>query len=77
MEQHNTQSKSSINHHGQWSHLVGKHVDHVEAIIHKESPELQIYKLRDGSPVTMDFRTDRIRIFIDENGNVTKAPIIG
>ena len=30
-----------------------------------------------GAPVTMDFRTDRIRVFVDEDGKVARAPRIG
>lgn len=30
----------------------------------------------DGSPVTLDYRTDRVRVFVDKNGIVTETPVI-
>jgi hypothetical protein len=29
-----------------------------------------------GSPVTMDFRTDRVRVFVNNKGIVTQVPTI-
>jgi hypothetical protein len=32
--------------------------------------------VRQDSPVTMDFRTDRVRVFVNEKGIVTRIPEI-
>ncbi|ESN93028.1 hypothetical protein HELRODRAFT_165184 [Helobdella robusta] len=47
-----------------------------KAFILSEFPHLKIYILRDGSPVTMDYRFDRVRIFVDEQGVVVRTPHI-
>ena len=33
--------------------------------------------MSDGSPVTMDYRPDRVRIFVDGNGIVVSVPRAG
>jgi hypothetical protein len=33
--------------------------------------------IKDGSPMTMDMRSDRVRVMVDENGKVARAPRIG
>lgn len=33
--------------------------------------------LKEGSPATLDYRTDRVRVFVDDAGLVTMAPVIG
>lgn len=38
---------------------------------------LQIQVLQQGSPATMDFRTDRVRIIVDSEGRVVGAPMTG
>ena len=34
----------------------------------------RIYIISSGTPVTEDFRTDRVRIYVDEDGIVTTIP---
>jgi hypothetical protein len=36
---------------------------------------LQVVK--EGSPMTMDVRHDRVRVMVDHSGKVTRAPRIG
>ena len=58
--------------------LNGKSVEIAKATIAKIYPKFNIQVLKKGSMVTMDYRTDRIRIFVDPNsGLVDGIPKIG
>jgi len=60
-----------------WPEHVGKVGTEVQAAIKKEHPELNVVLQPELSPCTMDFRTDRVRVFINAEGKVTSAPNIG
>jgi hypothetical protein len=60
-----------------WPHLAGRHVDEVEKAIKSERPDLKVYKVPHDAMVTMDFRTDRVRLFVDGEGKVSKTPRVG
>ena len=61
-----------------WPQLVGMPGEQAKAIIIKENPSLtRVDILPDGSMVTMDYREDRVRIFVDEAGNVVGTPSVG
>jgi len=58
--------------------LNGKSVDVAKATIAKIYPKFTIQVLKKGSMVTMDYRSDRIRIFVNPNsGLVDGIPKIG
>jgi hypothetical protein len=61
----------------EWPAAVGRDADEVVASIKSEHPTLNVVKLKEGSPVTMDFRTDRVRVFYDAEGNVVGQPKVG
>jgi len=61
----------------QWPELVGKTGDDALAAIKKERPELTVQVCQMNAPCTMDYRTDRVRIFVDNNGKVTNPPQTG
>jgi len=48
-----------------WPELEGKNVDEAVKSISEENPELRIFKLEKGSFVTMDYSSDRVRVFYD------------
>ncbi|KAM0829717.1 hypothetical protein ACQ4PT_066704 [Festuca glaucescens] len=48
-----------------WPELVGKSVEEATKVILKDKPEAQIVVVPAGSPVTMDYRIDRVRLFVD------------
>ncbi|XP_033743532.1 subtilisin inhibitor CLSI-I-like [Pecten maximus] len=60
-----------------WPDCVGKTWQEAEAIIRKEYPNISVQVLPDGSMVTMDYRTERVRIFTDETGKIVRVPMIG
>lgn len=62
----------------EWPELVGKDGQEAAKIIKEENPCLkEVIVLPDGSQVTQDYRTDRVRIFVDCNDKVVRTPVIG
>lgn len=45
--------------------------------IEKEYPSLLVQIVPEDSMVTMDYREDRVRIFVDTDGKVARVPILG
>jgi hypothetical protein len=57
--------------------LVGMDGEEAKATIEERYPgQFDIYVLHENSPVTMDLRYNRIRIFVDDDGIVAIAPMI-
>jgi Potato inhibitor I family len=57
--------------------LVGLTGEQAKADLTAKYPALKVYVLREGSIVTMDYRMDRVRIFVDEDGVVSRPPKLG
>jgi hypothetical protein len=57
-----------------WPELVGKCVKEAKEVILMDKPDAKIVVVPAGSPVTMDYRTDRVRLFVD---TVVEVPRIG
>jgi hypothetical protein len=36
-----------------------------------------VVAINENSPVTMDYRTDRVRVFVNDKGIVTRVPTTG
>ena len=60
----------------QWPELVGTNGQEAVNIIKKDTGFSQVMTIRAGSMVTMDYRTDRVRVYVDKRGFVTKTPTI-
>lgn len=60
--------------HRTWPELVGKTVDEATAVIRSVNPDYDVVPTPENSPITMDYRIERVRVFHDSNGIVTKAP---
>lgn len=72
IENFQNDSKSS------WPELVGRNVDEAIEVIKQENSQLNVIKVKSGSPVTRDFRLDRVRVFYNEIDNtVCVAPNCG
>lgn len=72
------QGSDSVKMENEWPTAVGKDVLTVVQEIKAANPALQVVKVEEGSPVTMDFRTDRVRVFYDAGSNtVVGTPKIG
>ncbi|PIM98146.1 hypothetical protein CDL12_10272 [Handroanthus impetiginosus] len=61
-----------------WPKVVGLTTEEAERKIKEEMPDgTSIQIVSPDSFLTMDYRTDRVRIFIDSSGKVSKPPKIG
>lgn len=63
----------------EWPELVGKTGEEAkEVIIATGGPGIKSVDIIPAdSMVTSDFRTDRVRIFVDTSGKVARAPRVG
>ncbi|XP_062179291.1 subtilisin-chymotrypsin inhibitor-2B-like [Phragmites australis] len=57
-----------------WPEVVGLSVEEAKKVILKDKPDADIVVLPAGSAVTMDFRPNRVRIFVD---TVAETPHVG
>jgi hypothetical protein len=57
-----------------WPEVVGLSVEEAKKVILKDKPDADIVVLPTGSPVTMDYRPNRVRIFVD---TVAQTPYVG
>lgn len=60
-----------------WPDLVGLTGEEAKKRILSQQPELKVHILEPGSCYTADFRKDRVRIHVDEQGKVQNPPRIG
>ena len=56
-----------------WPELVGVLA---AMVITHERPDVAVELLPPGSPVTPDYNTKRVRVYIDNNGIVAKVPVM-
>lgn len=57
-----------------WPEVVGQSVEEAKKIILKDKPDADIIVLPVGTPVTKDFRPNRVRVFVD---TVAETPHVG
>ncbi|XP_057459141.1 subtilisin inhibitor CLSI-I-like [Lotus japonicus] len=60
-----------------WPELVGVTTEEAERKIKEEMSGVEIQVVPPGSFVTADFKTQRVRLYVDESGMVTRTPGIG
>lgn len=60
-----------------WPELLGVTAEEAERKIKEEKPEVKIHTIPPNSMVTMDYRLDRVRLFVDESGKVAQEPRLG
>ncbi|CAF0959963.1 unnamed protein product [Adineta steineri] len=58
-----------------WPEFVGKDANEVESQLKAEGFDVEIKE--DGSPCTRDYRLDRVRLFVDDNNKIVRAPTNG
>jgi len=61
----------------EWPELEGKSGKEAERVIAEQEPSLTIQLVPMDAMVTMDYRTDRVRVRVDEKGTVTSTPRVG
>uniref|UniRef100_A0A3B5YRR0 Chymotrypsin inhibitor-2 n=1 Tax=Triticum aestivum TaxID=4565 RepID=A0A3B5YRR0_WHEAT len=67
-------------HHNQkteWPELVGKSVEEAKKVILQDKSEAQIVVLPVGTIVTMEYRIDRVRLFVDSLDKIAQVPRVG
>lgn len=57
--------------------LIGMTGEDAKEEIKNVDPSLEVQVLPEDSMVTMDYRTDRVRIFVDSDGKVVRQPNAG
>ncbi|CAD6273292.1 unnamed protein product [Miscanthus lutarioriparius] len=57
-----------------WPEVVGLSVEEAKKVILKDKPDADIVVLPTGSPVTLEYRPNRVRIFVD---TVAQTPHVG
>jgi hypothetical protein len=62
---------------GEWPELVGKTGEEAKAQVLKDRPDVTVQIQNELSPCTMDFRQDRVRVFINKEGKVAGPPRTG
>uniref|UniRef100_A0A7S2R9S2 Subtilisin inhibitor domain-containing protein n=1 Tax=Rhizochromulina marina TaxID=1034831 RepID=A0A7S2R9S2_9STRA len=60
-----------------WKHFVGLPAEEVKAKIMAEDGSLHVQIVQENSPVTMDYRLDRVRLVVDKNGLLSRPPKTG
>ncbi|CAF1062802.1 unnamed protein product [Adineta ricciae] len=61
----------------QWPELVGQKGEHAVKVIKKETGLTNVVTILEGSPVTLDYSTSRVRVIVNNKGIVTHTPIVG
>lgn len=56
---------------------MGALADDAAAIIEKENTLVNVIIVKVGMPVTMDYRCNRVRLWVDEHDIVVEVPRIG
>lgn len=59
---------------GPWPTCVGMEGTQCKELILAAAPEVEVQIVPDDAFMTMDFRTDRVRIMVNEKGFVTQIP---
>lgn len=60
-----------------WPELVGKNGEEAKAIIEKQLPAATVQVVPNTGMMTMDYRIDRVRVFVDDKGIIAREPRIG
>ncbi|XP_056174432.1 glu S.griseus protease inhibitor-like [Syzygium oleosum] len=60
-----------------WPELVGYNGDSAKATIEKDNPLVTVYQIPEGAYRLTDFCCNRVYLWVDGNGNVTRVPTVG
>lgn len=60
-----------------WGKLVGLTGGEAKARILQKEPNMNVQILSKNSPTTRDYRTNRVRIFVDQANRVVREPFRG
>ncbi|CAN0898337.1 Proteinase inhibitor [Linum grandiflorum] len=60
-----------------WPELLGRNGDEAAAVIERQNRRVDAIVLREGTPVTRDFRCDRVWVWVNDDRVVTSIPRAG
>ncbi|KZV24795.1 inhibitor of trypsin and hageman factor-like [Dorcoceras hygrometricum] len=60
-----------------WPELVGKDGHAAAEVVERENPNVRAIVLKDGTPVTKDFRCDRVWVWVNDKNRVVRPPTVG
>jgi len=60
-----------------WMEFLNKDATEVKNTLKATHPNLDVVIVQQGSASTSDIRTDRVRLFVDENNIVKTVPFVG
>ncbi|OVA05294.1 Proteinase inhibitor I13 [Macleaya cordata] len=60
-----------------WPELLGVYGEVAVATIRRENRKVSVVIVKEGMMVTMDFRCDRVRVWVDKKGIVKQVPALG
>ncbi|KAM5553043.1 hypothetical protein ABKV19_025318 [Rosa sericea] len=60
-----------------WPELLGAEGTVAKATIESQNSLVEAVIVLEGTIVTGDFRCDRVRVWVDTDGIVTRVPVIG
>lgn len=60
-----------------WPELEGTDAENARSVITNDHYGANVVVLPQGSPITRDFRLDRVRVFVDGNNKVVGVPRCG
>ncbi|KAK4390057.1 Glu S.griseus protease inhibitor [Sesamum angolense] len=60
-----------------WPELLGQPGHVAVATIERENPLVKAIIVPPGTSVITDFRCNRVWVYVDDNGDVNRVPVIG
>ena len=77
LEGGNTETGDHHNQKTEWPELVGKLVEEAKKVILQDKSEAQSVILPVGTILTMEYRIDRLRLFVDCLDKIAQVPRVG
>ena len=60
-----------------WPNFVGMTGEEAKEQMLRENPDIKVFVVPENAMMTMDYRLDRMRIFVDKDNKVVRAPKLG
>ncbi|CAL5003414.1 unnamed protein product [Urochloa decumbens] len=60
-----------------WPELLGAPATAAATQIIQDRPDVAVEVMPPGAPIQPGFNPERVRLFIDDSGNVKQVPIVG
>ncbi|KZV24790.1 protein inhibitor-like, partial [Dorcoceras hygrometricum] len=60
-----------------WPELVGKDGYAAAAVVESQNQNVRAIVVKDGTPVPLDFRCDRVWVWVNDKNRVVRPPTVG